>query len=429
MKKLGVKLGVFSMISLTVLTSFIGCSQAKENSGKTVKLSFQIWDINQKEGMEQIAAVYKEKHPNVNIEVQTVNWDEYWTKLEAAANSKNLPDIFWMHSNEFMKYASAGQLADLTDLYDDVDKDYYMNNFPTGLVGNATCDGKIYGVPKDWDTIALAYNKDLFDKAGIAYPDEAWDWDTLIDAAQKIYDKTGAYGFLAPLDDQAGYLNTVAQSGGYILSEDKKTAGFTDEGTKKGIQFWIDLQTKYNFSPNQSQFAENSAESIFVSDQGSMMFLGSWMVRGWLDNYPELNWDLAILPKCKDPIVGNGRGTIYNGLFYATAANNKNPEVVKDFIKFLGSEEAMIIQGKSGAAIPAYNGTAKYWVEGLQDKLNVNVYEEMMDYGVQYYNSKSKSLWNTTIEDTLLQVYIGERNLEDALNFLQEEVSEFLANE
>lgn len=415
------------LVAVSILSLGTGCN--KQSKNEETKLTFQIWDVNQKAGMEQIAAAYKEKNPQVTIEVQTVNWDEYWTKLEAAASSKNLPDIFWMHSNEFMKYASAGQLADLTELYDDVEENYYLNHFPAGLVSNATCDGEIYGVPKDWDTIALAYNKDLFDKAGIAYPDESWTWDTLIETAQKIYDSTGAYGFLAPLDDQGGYLNTVAQAGGYILNEEKTKSGFTDPATIKGINYWIDLQLEHNFSPTQSQLAENNAESVFVSGQGGMMFLGSWMVRGWLDNYPDLNWDLAILPKCQDPIQGDGRGTIYNGLFYSTGANNKNLDTVKDFIRFLGTEEAMIIQGESGAAIPAYNGTAKYWVENLQDKVNVKVYEEMMEYGTQFYNSKSKSLWNSVVADTLLEVYNKTKDLDDALAYLQTEVDGYLAEE
>ena len=67
--------------------------------------------------------------PNVVIEVQVTNWSEYWTKLEAAAESNTMPDIYWMHTDQILYYADFGILADLTDLYADEDASYYQNHF------------------------------------------------------------------------------------------------------------------------------------------------------------------------------------------------------------------------------------------------------------------------------------------------------------
>jgi multiple sugar transport system substrate-binding protein len=424
-RKCMVLMMVFSMVMM--LLSGCGGASNTSSNGDKVSLTFQIWDVFQQPGMEDLVEAYVKDHPNVSIEVQTINWDEYWTKLEASASSNSLPDIFWMHTNEFMKYATSGMLADLSDLYGD--KNYYTNNFPAGLVDNASYNGKVYGVPKDWDTIALAYNTDLFDQAGVSYPDDTWTWDTAIEAAQTIYDKTGVSGFLAPLDDQSGYLNLVKQAGGYILNDDKTASGFTNEATKLGISSWISLQMDHDFSPKQATFAETDAGSLFVAGQGAMLLLGSWNVAPYLQDYPDLKWDVAVLPRMSNPVSGDGRGTIYNGLCYATSAKNKNLDVVKDFLKFLGTEEANIIQGKSGAAIPAYNGTSKYWVENLQDKLNVQVFEDMMEYGTQFYNAKSKSQWNAIVRDTLLEVYNGTKDLDTALSELQKTVDGYLAEE
>lgn len=418
------------LVLVFILSLSVGCSKeenGKTTSGKKCTLTFMIWDVFQQPGMEQMVDAYVKDNPNVSIEVQTVNWDEYWTKLEAAATSKSLPDIFWMHTNEFMKYATTKRLADLTNLY--ADPEYYNNNFPDGLVKNVSYDGKIYGVPKDWDTIALAYNVDLFKQADVSFPDETWTWETVIENAQKIKEKTGAWGFLAPLDDQSGYLNLVKQAGGYIIDKEGKKSGFTDPATKKGIETWISLQKDYNFSPDQSTFAETDAGSLFVAGKGAMILLGSWNVAPYLRDYSDLNWDVAVIPKMSDPVSGDGRGTIYNGLSYATGADNKNLDTVKDFLKFLGTKEAMIIQGKSGAAIPAYNGTSKYWVESLQDKINVQVYEDMMEYGEQFYNAKSKSQWVQKVSDTLLEVYSDEKDLDTALDELQTTVDEYLSKE
>ena len=64
-------------------------------------------------------------------------------------------------------------------------------------------------------------------------------------------------------------------------------------------------------------------------------------------------WDVAVLPACPDPASGGGRATISNGLCYAASPKNKNLEIVKDVLRFFGSEEGQRIQGESGAAIPA----------------------------------------------------------------------------
>lgn len=137
--------------------------------------------------MQAICDAYTKKHPDVSIEVQVTSWNEYWTKLEAAATSNKMPDIFWMHTNEILKYADYGKLEDLTDLYDDEDENYYKEHFSDiSLKNSEGSNGHIYGVPKDKDTVCLVYNKEMFDKAGVKYPDESWTWDDLTEASEKF---------------------------------------------------------------------------------------------------------------------------------------------------------------------------------------------------------------------------------------------------
>ncbi len=64
------------------------------SGGSDGKLTMQIWDNSQREAMQALADAYHEQNPDVTIEVQVTSWDEYWTKLEAAAGSGNLPDVF-----------------------------------------------------------------------------------------------------------------------------------------------------------------------------------------------------------------------------------------------------------------------------------------------------------------------------------------------
>ena len=78
---------------LVVVLAFGLAACGKASDGKT-HLTFQIWDVNQRDGMQAVCDAYTAKNPDVVIEVQVTSWGEYWTKLEAAAISNQMPDVF-----------------------------------------------------------------------------------------------------------------------------------------------------------------------------------------------------------------------------------------------------------------------------------------------------------------------------------------------
>lgn len=424
--KHGLMLGTASLLAAAMLA---GCGDSGTTADKKVKLSFQIWDDSQREGMQSLAEAYMDKNPEVYIDVQVTSWDEYWTKLDAAAESNQLPDIFWMHTNQILKYADYGKLADVTDLYDDEDPDYYTKHFSDISLDNTKgSDGRMYGVPKDKDTVCLVYNREMFDAAGLSYPDGTWDWDNLTEASAVIYEKTGKYGYMAYADEQLGYWNYVYQAGGYILNEDKTKAGFMEPATRKGMEFYINLQ-KEPWCPDQNYFAETNPGTAFISEQGAMYLEGNWNLMSMMENNKELEgkWDVAVLPKCPDPVNGDGRATISNGLCFSTGARGKKLEYAKDFLKFAGSGEGQKVQGLSGAAIPAYIGVEDTWIQAFDRfdyKLDVQKCVDMLPYGIQSVNNAARPNWKTQINDLLLKIYSGELSLDDGLAAMQKLVDE-----
>lgn len=426
MKKL-FKKSAAVLLGITLAAAGLWGCKAGNAESQTVQLTFQIWDNAQRGGMENLAAAYEEKNPGVSIEVQVTSWDEYWTKLEAAAESNQLPDIFWMHTNEILKYADYGMLADLTDLYDDVSPSYYADHFSDISLDNAKgSNGLVYGVPKDKDSVALIYNREMFDGAGVSYPDESWTWDDLTEASRIIYEKLGKYGYLAYGDDQLGYWNFVYQAGGYILNEEKNRAGFQEPGTKKGMEFYIGLQ-KNDWCPDQNYFAQTNPGTAFMSEQGAMYLEGNWNFKSMLENNRDMigKWDVAVLPKCPDPVKGDGRASISNGLCYSTGAKGKKLDSAKDFLKFLGSEEGQRIQGESGVAIPAYEGLEEVWINTFDQydyRIQAQKSVDMLEYGVQSVNNASRPNWKSKVNDILIGIYGGTYSLEEGLDKMQETV-------
>ena len=403
-----------------LLMSLAGCSAA---DGKT-HLTFQIWDVAQRDSMQAICDAYTAKNPDVVIEVQVTSWTGYWTKLEAAAESNTMPDIFWMHTNQILYYSDFGMLADVTDLYDDVDPNFYNEHFSEISRNNASgSNGRLYGVPKDKDNIILVYNKEMFDAAGVAYPDDDWTWDDMTDASAKIYETTGKYGFMAYAEDHLGYWNFVYQAGGYILNEDKTKAGFTQPATMDAMKFYIGIQNE-EWCPTQTYFAETQPGIAFFSELGSMYLEGNWELMNKATSYPNMDgkWDIAKLPICPNPASGDGRATISNGLCYSTAARGKNLEVVKDVLKYFGAEEAQRLAGSYGAAIPAYNGTEDSYFEAFEKAgydLDLQIIKDQFDYSIQCVNNASRPKWKSPVGDELIKIYSGQVDIDTGLANMQ----------
>ena len=416
------KKGMAVTVAGTMVFGLAACGSKGNGGSSDGHLVFQIWDQGQKAGMEAMAEAYTKEHEGVTIEVQAVDWDEYWTKLEASATSNSMPDIFWMHSNQIYKYADNDILADCSDIVD-------AANYSEVSVANATgSDGKIYGVPKDKDIVGLLYNKELFDKAEVEYPDDTWTWDDLESASQQIYDKTGKYGYMAYSHDQIGYWNFVYQNGGQILNDDGTKAEYTEAATADAIRYYVEIQ-KNDWCPTQEQFANTGAAEMFFSGEGAMYYAGNWDLINLCTTYGDMNgkWDVAMLPKCPNPANGDGRASISNSVSYATAAKGKNKELAMDFLKFLGSEEAQKIQGESGAAIPAYNGLEDAWVQSFADKGYELTLENLIgefEYSVKYVNNPSRPSWEPKVEQTMLDIYAGSVTIDEGIEKMQSIVTE-----
>ena len=413
------------VLACVLALALTACGKGGKSDGN---LTMQIWDNSQRESMQALADAYHELNPDVTIEVQVTSWDEYWTKLEAAAGSGNLPDIFWMHTNYILLYADNGMLADVTDLYDD---DTYSHYSDISIANTQGSDGRMYGIPKDKDTVCLVYNKEMFDAAGVSYPDENWTWDDLTAASQAIYDATGKYGYMAYADDQLGYWNFVYQNGGYILNDDKTAAGFDQPATIDAMKFYIGLQQN-DWCPTQTYFAETAPGNAFFSEQGAMFLEGTWNLMAEMKNYPEMQgkWDVAVLPKCPDPVSGDGRATISNGLCYATSADNQDDEIIMGFLKWLGTEEAQQIHSSYGAAISGYEGTEQAWIDAFDQfdyRLNVEACIDMFDYSIQSVNDATRPNWKSKVSDELLKIYSGELGVDEGLANMNTIVNDAIA--
>lgn len=198
-KKRLIATGLTFSMAMTMMTSATVVNAA----GNT--LTVAIWDGGQQKGLLEIMDAFT-KATGIQTELQVVEWSSYWTLLEAGATGGDMPDVFWMHSNEAVRYMANDILLDLTDRIENSSV-LEMDKFADDLKEMYQYDGRTYAVPKDIDTVAIWYNKTMFDEAGIPYPDGSWTWDDFYDIAVKLTKEDGSqYGFAANLGCDNGCL-------------------------------------------------------------------------------------------------------------------------------------------------------------------------------------------------------------------------------
>lgn len=398
-----------------------GAGNQGGSSGVAATLRYGLWNKDQAPIMERIAQEFKKSHPNINVTVEVTPWDQYWTKLEAAATGGALPDVLWMNGPNIIKYASNDILMPLDEQIKAGGVD--MGQYPESLVNLYTVDGKRYAIPKDYDTIGLWYNKELFDAAGVKYPDENWTWDNVRQAAKKLIDKSkGVWGIAAHMKDQEGYYNTIFQNGGYVVSDDKTKSGYDTPETIGGLKFWTDL-IKDGSSPTHAQMTETEPVQMFQSGKVAMFYGGSWRPLQFAANENiKDKIDVTQLPKGKKDTV------VIHGIGHVIPANVKNKEAAWEFVKFLGSKEAAEIMAKTGAVIPAYSGAQDLWVKS-NPQWNLKAFIDQVPDATPFPTSADTLKWKDLETQHLPKAWAGEAPVEDSAKTIATEMNQILKDE
>lgn len=234
MKKVMKRLAALGLAGI-LLGSLAGCGSDTESktadsgsaSGDTVTIRFTWWgNQTRHEYTQKILDKYTELNPNVKFEAIPAGWDGYFDKLSAQAASGTLPDIIQMDYLYLATYANNNTVADLQPYIDDGTIDVSQiseNDLNTGKI-----DDKIAGLVGGTGTIAVGYNPEVFEEAGLEEPDpsDPWTWDEFVDTAKTITEKTGKYGVSSgPVDDTNLFNYWVRQHGEQLFSDDNKSLG------------------------------------------------------------------------------------------------------------------------------------------------------------------------------------------------------------
>ena len=317
-------------------------------AGPPAKLTYAMWgDTTELANQQKIVDAFTALNPNISVKVTVADWDSYWAKLQTDLAGGNAPDVFLMDGPLYPDYQTRDQLLDLSPLI-------ARDGFDTGQLVDLAVkdftapDGHLYGLPRDLNTIALFYNKAMFDAAGLSYPDASWDWAKLVEAATKLTktsgDKTSQWGFYTETSDMENlWSSLVWQAGGDILSADKKTVVIDTAEAAAGIQFLQDLIYKDKV---MAQPVAGGTGDMFENGQAAMEANGSWLVP--THEAAGINFGVAPLPK--GPA---GQATSVNPSGVVAYKGTKSPDAAWEFIKCYTGPKLQAMVASLKASMPA----------------------------------------------------------------------------
>ncbi len=339
-------------------TAGTGSEPAPAASEGPTTITWAFWGSPEEAASHKaVGDAFMQAHPEIQIEYYNEPWGDYFTKVEtlwASGDSAAIPDVLFLWPTP--KYAAQGVLENLGPYIEK--SGYNLDDYWPALLESASYDGSVYGFPRDISVEVLYYNKDMFDAAGVPYPDETWTWDDLATAAEQLTvkdasGKTERYG----LGMEAGKWQLwVGQNGGSILDDMRNPTKctLTDPAATEAVQFFADLMNN-GFAMRDADLSQAGGDAgVFSSGQAAMIIQNSSRVSAF--NTASLNYDVAVVP-IPD---GGQRSASAGGAAWVMSAASDNKEAAWTFLSWLQSTEGgQRLYTQSGEIFPALRSVAE----------------------------------------------------------------------
>ncbi|CAM4095351.1 extracellular solute-binding protein [Nocardiopsis rhodophaea] len=323
-----------------------------EDTGTGAAESIEIWRMGdaseaQNEFMDSVSAEFQKQHPNTEVEIQWIPWDEFSQRFQTAMVSDG-PDVVEIGNDQVRTWAEAEALYDVSEYASEWEN---RDDFLEGAYANGTFDDAQYSVPWYSGVRALWYRSDWLEEIGKEPPPT---WEELREVATAIKEEKDAVGFAAPTDFLNGIASFVWSTGGEFATKDGDTwTGQLDSTeTREALEFYADL-TKDGISPSACVGLNevDCAHADFANGKLAMFIDGPWakqQMAGISDEDVE-HWATAPIPG-KDGIAPAFGG----GSDLAVWGTTEHPEVAFDYITVLNSKENALAYNEVSSMFPAY---------------------------------------------------------------------------
>jgi multiple sugar transport system substrate-binding protein len=299
------------------------------------------WQSTGAEGkaVEATVAAAKTALPDLNIKYAPVSGD-YKTVMPTKFAAHDIPDVFYVNAEYAPEWIDQGFLQPLDDYIAQTGFDV-STFFPDYVSIFKGTDGKIYGLPKDGNTIAMAYNPDLV-------PNPPKTMDELVQVAQSLKGKSGLKAPMclnAALDRGLAFL--YAQ-GGSLISDDKTTEQISSDASKTAVQWYMDL-FKNGLGMTNGDLGDGWCGESLGKKHVAITFEGGWLDPAMKDTFPDVKYAWAQMPTG----TSGSPVTISYTVSYSIGADSKNKDTGWALLSWLVGKDGMTTWTETGVALPA----------------------------------------------------------------------------
>lgn len=396
----------FSGCGLNTANGSSGSASAGTNAAGATKIT--IWSPTDEPPIEswwtaKIKEFNEQNKGKIELTRQAIvrsNSYAYEDKVNAAVTSGGLPDILYVDGPNVSNYAANGITVPLNKYFSADD----LKDFVNAVKVEGTYNNKLYSLSATESSVALYYNKDMTDAAGIKVPtklENAWTWSQFRDVAKKLT-KNGVVGTNIIMDKGEGLPYVLEQfwiSNGtdFVSKDGSKANGYIN--SSKGIeaaQFLKGLiKDGYaHIDPVQKEFHTGKAAT---------MLGGSWEVATLKKDYPNLHWGVTYFPVADH----NGKATSPTGDWSACITKDcKNPDVAGKVLQFLMNKENVTSYAKAIAKLPTRISSYDTLTEYNQYPLSL-FKEQSIKTGTPRPRTPSYTVLSPAFSKAMLNIFTG----------------------
>jgi multiple sugar transport system substrate-binding protein len=397
--------------------SFISCPSSTNTTAAspetgTVNLTVAGWSSTPAEDslVQQNLQNFEKLHPNIKVHWTTFTGD-YPTKMRSLVVSNNVSDVFYLQPSMSSEYISSGKLLNLSP-YMARDKvsssDYY-----SALLNPFVCtSGQVYGLPKDWNSLGVFYNKQMFQAAGLSAPNPNWTWTDMQNDAQKLTKNAGSpngvYGIVLSADLSRWGAFLLAE-GGTVLNKDGTQATFNNQTAVSALNFY-DSFFKNNTGALPTTVGAPWNGDAFGKQRAAMVIEGGWLIPYMASTYPSVQYGIAPLP-----MAPNGKRadlTFTNS--WSASASTQHPEAAWELIKYMTGSTVQESQLNAGFALPTLKSLANapYFTSHPDFKV---LFDAAPYSYADYYGSQDATI-HTDVSNAIDAVLLNKQDAQSALN-------------
>lgn len=374
---------------------------------------------------QAVVDAFEEKYPHISVEYELAgSFDELIVQMVSGV----APDVVGLQEIQIMQLLASELLLPL-DPYVEQEPELLEDLFPVATLVARDRQGRLFGFPTAFSSLLWYYDQDMFDQAGVPYPDENWWWDpatggSFVETAKKLTrDRSGdgqidEWGMVLP-SSWSRYLPFIVQNGGYYWDPEQTRSTIEDDGFVGAIDFLASLVHDARVTPPPGVSA-----GAFGSGSVAMYYSGRWEVPH-LRQTSTRRWDVAV-----PPAGPAGRAATVGAGYSAITRSTAYPDEAWLLLKFLASEESYRIRDQGGQTVPPMRSLAvSDFFLGSTPPENNLAFIEVMAYGATIPLHPKWPEINDVVHPQILRVLRGETSARIALGEVSHHVTAILHSE